>query len=295
MKPSRRVKIPAKAAGVKKIVVCSLKPHPAVLAAADWAGADLIFQIGGVQAIAAMAYGTETVPKVDKVVGPGNIYVTQAKSEIFGSCGIDLLAGPSEILIIADKTSSPDFIAADLLAQAEHDPLAQSIFISNDAGLLGKVKKEVSRQSAGLGVANLSKQVLKKSNFILTKDINQAISIANDIAPEHLVLAVKNPKQYLKLLKNFGSLFLGQLSVVAFGDYCSGTNHVLPTEGSARFSSGLSVKDFLRMQTYQYIKPQGVKRLAPIAKNMALAEGLKAHMRSVAIREVGLKKSKSRL
>ncbi len=263
--------VPAKVAGVKKVIVCSPKIQPATIVAANLAGADMIFKIGGAQAIAAMAYGTKSVPKVDKIVGPGNIYVTLAKKEVYGDCGIDMLAGPSEILIIADQSANPKFLAADLSAQAEHDPLAKSFLISNSNAAITKVKKELNKKT-------------KNINILKTKSIKEACQFANEMAPEHLVLAVENPKKYLAEVKNYGSLFLDKYSAVAFGDYCSGTNHILPTGGSAKVSGGLSVRDFIKIQTYQYISKKGAKILAKTAIKLAEAEGLKMHKKSIEIR-----------
>jgi len=276
--------IPAKVAGVREIIVCSPKIKPVTIVAVDLSGADLIFKIGGVQAIAAMAYGTETIPKVDKIVGPGNIYVTTAKKEVFGDCGIDLLAGPSEILIIADNYANPKFVAADLLAQAEHDVNTKIFFVTNSKNLIKKVNDELKIQIKKLETKNIIKEAFKNKKVILVKNLEEAIKIANQIAPEHLALQVKNPKKYLNQLKNYGSLFLNSYSAVAFGDYCSGPNHVLPTDGTSRFTGGLSVKDFIKIQTYQYITKRGAKKLAPIAKEFASFEGLDAHKKSVEIR-----------
>ena len=276
--------IPAKVAGVREIIVCSPKIKPVTIVAVDLSGAGLIFKIGGVQAIAAMAYGTETIPKVDKIVGPGNIYVTTAKKEVFGDCGIDLLAGPSEILIIADNYANPKFVAADLLAQAEHDVNTKIFFVTNSKNLIKKVNDELKIQIKKLETKNIIKEAFKNKKVILVKNLEEAIKIANQIAPEHLALQVKNPKKYLNQLKNYGSLFLNSYSAVAFGDYCSGPNHVLPTDGTSRFTGGLSVKDFIKIQTYQYITKRGAKKLASIAKEFASFEGLDAHKKSVEIR-----------
>lgn len=276
--------IPAKIAGVKEIIVCSPKIKPMTIVAADLSGADSIFNVGGVQAIAAMAYGTKTIPKVDKIVGPGNIYVTQAKKEVFGDCGIDLLAGPSEILIIADSQANPKFIAADLLAQAEHDIDTKISFVTNSKNLIKKVDKELKAQIEGLETKNIIEQALEKRKTILVKNLKEAFKVADKIAPEHLSLQVKNPKKYLNQLKNYGSLFLGEYSAVAFGDYCSGTNHVLPTDKTSRYTGGLSVKDFLKIQTYQYINKEGAEKLAKIATKFASIEGLDAHKKSVETR-----------
>lgn len=263
--------VPAKVAGVKKIIVCSPKIQPVTIVAADLAGADMIFKIGGAQAIAAMAYGTKSILKVDKIVGPGNIYVTLAKKEIFGDCGIDMLAGPSEVLIIADNTANFKFLEADLLAQLEHDPLAKATLICANKEILLKTKKEIGKS-------------IKNLKMIKVKTLDQAFNLANNEAPEHLVLAIKNAKKYLSRLKNFGSLFLGNYSAVAFGDYCSGTNHILPTNQNAKFSSGLSARDFVKIQTYQFLDKKAANDLAKTAIQLAQAEGLKMHKKSVELR-----------
>lgn len=239
--------IPAKIAGVKQIIVCSPKIKPEVIVAADLAGANRIFNIGGVQAIAALAYGTKQIPKVDKIVGPGNKFVTQAKKQVYGDVGIDFIAGPSEILIIADKTANKDFIKADLEAQKEHDKDTKIYLIK------------------------------------VSTDIDKAIDKANQIAPEHLELLVKNPEKYIKKLRNYGSLFIGNMSGVVFGDYCSGTNHILPTNKAAKYTGGLSVKDFIKIQTYQKLKP--TRRLVDTAMKLADLEGLKKHRKSAKLRK----------
>ncbi len=276
--------VPAIVAGVKKIIVCSPKIRPTTIVAADLAGADSIFNIGGVQAVAAMAYGTKTVPKVDKIVGPGNIYVTTAKKEIFGDCGIDLLAGPTEILLVADKYANPKFIAADLLGQAEHDVMTKIFFVTDSKDLIKKVNNELKLQIEKLVTKNIIKRAFKNKKTILVKNLAEAIKIANKIAPEHLSVQVKNAKSYLNQFENYGSLFLGDYSAVAFGDYCSGTNHVLPTNKTARYTGGLSVKDFVKIPTYQYINKKGAKKLAKVASKFAEMEGLDAHKKSVEIR-----------
>ncbi|PIP24101.1 MAG: histidinol dehydrogenase [Candidatus Nealsonbacteria bacterium CG02_land_8_20_14_3_00_37_10] len=276
--------IPAKVAGVKEVIVCSPKIKPVTIVSANLAGADKIFNVGGVQAIAAMAYGTKTIPKVDKVVGPGNIYVTQAKKEIFGDCGIDLLAGPTEILLIADRSSNPKFIAADLLAQAEHDINTKIIFVTDSKELIKNVNNEIKFQIKKLETKKIIKEAFKKKKVIFVKNLKGAVKIANEVAPEHLALQVKNPRRYLNQLKNYGSLFLGEYSAVAFGDYCSGTNHVLPTDKTSRYTGGLSVKDFLKIQTYQLIDKKGAKNLAKIATKFASLEGLDGHKKSAEIR-----------
>lgn len=276
--------VPARVAGVKNIIVCSPKIKPITIVAADLAGADAIYRVGGVQAIAAMAYGTKSIPKVDKIVGPGNIYVTAAKKEIFGDCGIDLLAGPSEVLIIADQFANPKFVAADLLAQAEHDIDAKITLVSNSPRLIKGAEKELKSQLSKIATKKIAKKSLKKRKTIKVKNIEEAIKIANKIAPEHLELQVKNPKKYLNQLRNYGSLFLGEYSGVVFGDYCSGTNHVLPTGGTAKYTGGLSVKDFVKILTYQQVSKKGAKNLAKIAEKLASVEGLNAHQKSAEIR-----------
>lgn len=273
--------IPAKVAGVKEVIVCSPKIKPVTIVAADLSGADLIFNVGGVQAITALAYGTETIPRVDKIVGPGNIYVTQAKKEVFGDCGIDLLAGPSEILVIADKYANPKYVAADLLAQAEHDVNTKIFLISDSKDLIKEVNKELKTQLDKIATKEVIRESLRKEKEILVKNLKEAIKIANEIAPEHLSLQVKNPRKYLNQLRNYGSLFLGAYSAVAFGDYCSGPNHVLPTDRTSRYAGGLSVKDFIKIQTYQYITRDGAEKLAKIATKFASLEGLNAHKKSI--------------
>lgn len=276
--------IPAKIAGVKNIIACSPKIKPEVIVAADFAGADSIYKIGGVQAIAAMTYGTETIPKVNKIVGPGNIYVTGAKKEIYGDCGIDFLAGPSEIMIIADKWANPVFIAADLLAQAEHDVNAKLVFVTDSSKLIEKVEKELKIQLKNIKTKDIAEKSLKNIKIIKVKKLEEAVKIANEFASEHLEIQIRNPKRFLNKLKNYGSLFLGGYSAVAFGDYCSGTNHVLPTSGAAKYTGGLSVKDFIKIQTYQYITKSGAKKLEEIAENLASIEGLDAHSKSAKLR-----------
>jgi len=252
--------VPAKTAGVKEIIVCSPNIKPEVIVAADIAGATKIFNVGGVQAIAALAYGTKQIPKVDKIIGPGNRYVTEAKKLVFGDVGIDFIAGPSEILVIADETADMDIVKADLEAQKEHDKDAKAWFVKIDS----------------------------KSK----KGIDKAIKKANDIAPEHLEIFVNDPKRYINKLKNYGSLFIGNQSGIVFGDYCSGTNHILPTNKAARYNGGLSVRDFVKIQTYQKIKPD--KKLINIAMKLAECEGLEKHRKSAEIRLKCFKQPKNR-
>lgn len=276
--------IPAKVAGVKEIIVCSPKIKNETIVAADIAGADKIFRIGGIQAIAAMAYGTRQIPKVDKIVGPGNIYVTEAKKEVYGDVGIDFLAGPSEVMVIADEFADPEIIAADLLAQLEHDINARAFLVTDSSSIIIKTKNEISRQLRNLSTKGIIKKSIKNLKIISIKNINESIKIADEIAPEHLELQIRNPERLMEKLRNYGSLFIGQCSAEAFGDYCSGTNHVLPTRGGARFTSGLSVRDFVKLQTYQKIDEKGVKKLSPAALKLSKVEGLSAHNKSVQIR-----------
>ena len=276
--------VPARVAGVKEIIVCSPKIKSETIVAADIAGADRIFKIGGIQAIAAMAYGTESVPKVDKVVGPGNAYVTAAKKEIYGDCGIDFLAGPSEVMIIADESADFELVAADILAQLEHDANARAFLATNSSAIINNTKKEIQKQSATLKTKNIIKESLKNLKIMLVKNIDESVNVANEIAPEHLELQIKNPEKIIKKLRNYGSLFIGHYSAEAFGDYCSGTNHVLPTRGGARFTSGLSVRDFIKLQTYQKITQDGAKKLASAALQLSKVEGLEAHNKSIARR-----------
>ncbi len=271
--------IPAKVAGVKEIIVVS-PPRPdnyGLIVAADIAGADMILRIGGSQAIAALAYGTMSVPKVDKIVGPGNIYVTAAKKMVYGDVGIDFLAGPSEVMIYSDK-GNPSYIAADMIAQAEHDELASSVFVTTNAALAKKVKKEISRQQAN----STARKALRKYGKIIVKGSeDDAFSFINESAPEHLMI---EDERQLEKVQNAGSIFIGGYSPVSAGDYASGTNHVLPTNGAARFASGLSVMDFIRMPSVQKISKQGIRKLGSTIIQLAEAEGLKAHANAVRLR-----------
>jgi len=267
------------------VIVCSPKIKPITIIAANLAGADRIFNIGGVQAIGAMAFGTESVPKVDKIVGPGNKYVVAAKKEVFGEVGIDFIAGPSEILIIADEGSNAKFIAADLLAQAEHSKDSKVNLITNSKKIAAEVNKELKLQLKKLKTKEIAKVSLKNGRIIIVKNLKkEAVEIANKIAPEHLELQVKNPRSLMKKLKNYGSLFLGKYSAEVFGDYCSGTNHILPTNRAARYTGGLSVKDFLKIVTCQEITQKGANKLSKIASKFAEIEGLDAHKKSAEIR-----------
>jgi len=273
--------IPAKMAGVNEVIICSPKIQSITLVAADIAGADRVFQIGGIQAIAAMAYGTESVPQVDKIIGPGNKYVTAAKREVYGMVGIDFIAGPSEVMVIADEEGGdPGRIAADLLAQAEHDPDAGVYLVTDSKEFGEKVIAEVNTQLEVLPTKEIAEQAVANGLVILTKDMQQAIDVANRAAPEHLELQVRDPREFKPELKNYGSLFIGSYSGEVFGDYCSGTNHILPTNRAARYTGGLSVLDFFKVLTYQELTPEGAKRLAKTAAILAKVEGLEAHCRA---------------
>lgn len=277
--------IPAKTAGCKEIIVCSPKIKPVTIVAADIAGADRIFNVGGVQAIAAMACGTKQIPEVDKIVGPGNVYVNLAKKEVYGKVGIDFIAGPSEVLIIADETANPSFIAADLLAQAEHDVNAIPVLLTTSKNIAKKTKIELKTQLSKLKTREIAEKALKNGKIIVVKNIEKAIKIANEKAPEHLELQIKDAKSYISKCRNYGSLFIGDYSAEVFGDYCSGPNHILPTAGAARYSGGLSVKDFIKIQIYQKVTRKGLKKLIPTASKLSEVEGLYAHKNASDIRK----------
>jgi len=281
--------IPAKVAGVKEIIVCSPKIQPATLTACKLAGVDKVFRVGGVQAIAGMAYGTETIPKVDKITGPGNKYVTAAKKEVYGVCGIDFLAGPSEVMVIADETANPSFVAADLLAQCEHDPDARAYLVITCEKFADEVTKKVDDFLKTLDTKEIASKSIQKSIIILVENINQAVEIANKKAPEHLEICYRNAEKDIEKYKNYGSLFIGDYSAEVFGDYCSGTNHILPTNGVARYTGGLSVFDFVKIQTYQQISKQAAQNiLGETASNLANIEGLMAHKLSADLRKYKL-------
>ena len=282
--------IPARVAGVKKIVVCSPPGtngdiNPALVAAADLAGATDIYRIGGAQAIAAMACGTETVPKVDKIVGPGNIFVTAAKMQVSKDVAIDLPAGPSEILVVADSTASPFIIAADLLAQAEHDPSTWAILLTTSKSLAFAVEKEVGAQLELLPRREIAKSSVQKRGFIvIVRDLKEAVNYANTIAPEHLEILTKAPSKVLDGVRNAGAVFLGEYSPVAFGDYSAGMNHVLPTGGYAKTYSGLSTRDFVKTISFLECSKQGYSNLKETTVTLAKLEGLDAHAKSVSVR-----------
>ncbi|MBQ9544998.1 MAG: histidinol dehydrogenase [Clostridia bacterium] len=282
--------IPAKLAGCGQVVMTTPPRKdgtvsPAVLAAARIAGVDRIFKTGGAQAIAALAYGTETVPAVDKIVGPGNAYVAEAKRQVSGKVGIDMIAGPSEILIISDERSSPAVLAADLLSQAEHDRMASAVLITTSAELAGKVSEEIEKQLSLLERKDIARESIDKNGrIIITKTLEEAVEISNLIAPEHLELAVEEPFALLDRVKNAGSVFLGRYCPEALGDYFAGPNHTLPTSGTARFSSPLSVDDFVKKTQITYFSREALKEVARDVEKLARTEGLTAHARSAVIR-----------
>ncbi|MDR0951878.1 MAG: histidinol dehydrogenase [Oscillospiraceae bacterium] len=278
--------IPASLAGVEEIVMVTPpgadgKISPDILAAAQIAGVDRIFKCGGAQAIAALAYGTESVPRVDKIVGPGNVFVAEAKRQVFGVVGIDMIAGPSEILVISDRNSDPAVIAADLLSQAEHDKNASAILITICKRFANLVAKEIERQLETLTRAEIARESIDSNGkIIIVKTIEQAIEISNELAPEHLELCVDEPFDYLSAVRNAGSVFLGRNCPEALGDYFAGTNHTLPTGGTARFSSPLSVDDFVKKSSYMYYSPSALERDAEKIAAFAEREGLSGHGRS---------------
>jgi histidinol dehydrogenase len=281
--------VPAQVAGVERIVMAVPAPggtlNPLVLAAARLAGVSEIYRIGGAQAIAALAYGTETIAPVAKIVGPGNAYVAAAKRQVFGDVGIDMIAGPSEVLIVADAANDPDWIAADLLAQAEHDRAAQSILITDDAGFGRAVETVIDRQLKRLRRAEIAAASWRDFGaVIVVEKLDDAVPLANRIAAEHLELAIDNAESFLARIRNAGAVFLGRYTPEVIGDYVGGSNHVLPTARSARFSSGLSVLDFVKRTSILKLGPEQLRALAPSAITLAEAEGLDAHGRSVAIR-----------
>jgi len=277
--------IPAKVAGVKNIVVCSPKISSVTIVAADIAGADSIYRIGGVQAIGAMAYGTETVPRVNKIVGPGNKYVAAAKKEVYGLVGIDFIAGPSEVLIIADEFANPNLIAADMLAQAEHDPSSRAELITFKIDFAKRVELSLKEQLSKLKTREVAGQSIEDNGaIIIARTPEEAIEIANKRAPEHLELQLKDVEGIIPKLRNYGSLFIGEYSAEVFGDYCSGPNHTLPTNGCARYTGGLSVKDFLKVLTFQKVTKEASTILIPVASKLAEVEGLYAHKNAADIR-----------
>ena len=281
--------IPAIIAGVKRIVMVNPrnkgKQNSGVLYAAKKCGIKEIYSIGGAQAVATLAYGTKKIIKVSKIVGPGNLYVTTAKKEIFGDVGIDMVAGPSEITVVGDKYSNPNWIASDLIAQAEHDEQSQSILISKDKNIINKVKKLLFYQLNKLPRKSIAMKSLKSNGILISVSSDQKlIEVINKIAPEHLELNIKNYKNYVNRITNAGSIFLGKYSTEAVGDYLAGTNHVLPTAGSAKFSSGLSVYDFYKRISYINLSKKGIETLGPSVITLANFEGLEGHAKSVELR-----------
>lgn len=281
--------IPARIAGVEEIILVTPakdgKLNPLIAAAAKVSGVHRIFKIGGAQAIAALAYGTETIPKVDKIVGPGNAYVAAAKKLVFGQVDIDMIAGPSEVVVIADKTANASFAAADLLAQLEHDEMAAAVLFTPEENLAQEVSQEVARQLQTLSrTAILEKSRSRYGAIIVTADIEQAIELSNIFAPEHLELMVEDPAAALSRVRNAGSVFLGSFTPEALGDYMAGTNHILPTEGTARFSSPLGVYDFVKRMSVLRFSPEALNKLGRQTAHFARIEGLDAHANSVDVR-----------
>ena len=282
--------VPAKIAGCKEIVLCTPpdkngKIHPAILFAAQMAGVSKIFKAGGVQAIAAMAYGTESVPKVYKIFGPGNQYVTAAKQLVsLRDVAIDMPAGPSEVEVLADDSANPVFVAADLLSQAEHGVDSQAVLITTSEKLQGDVMKEVERQLAELPRREIAEESLANSKLILVKDMDEALELTNEYAPEHLIIETENYREIAERVINAGSVFLGSFSPESAGDYASGTNHTLPTNGYAKAYSGVSLDSFIRKITFQEIRPEGMKAIGPAIEIMAANEQLDAHKNAVSVR-----------
>ena len=283
--------IPAKIAGCKEIVMVTPpnaegKVNPVILAAAKIAGVDRIFKVGGAQAVAALAYGTESVPKVDKIVGPGNAFVAEAKKQVFGMVSIDMIAGPSEILVVADKTCNPKFVAADLLSQAEHDKMASAVLVCDDMDFAEAVSAELERQIPLLPREEIARTSIDNNGkIIVADDLLKAIDIANEIAPEHLELCMDNPFDYLDKIKHAGSIFMGKYCPEALGDYFAGPNHTLPTGGTAKFSSPLSVDDFVKTMQFTYYTKDALSKVADDVALFATEEGLTAHAKSAVVRK----------
>ena len=281
--------IPAKVAGVAELIMVTPTPdgvrNPLVLAAAAIAGVDRVFAIGGAQAVGALAYGTATIPAVDKIVGPGNAYVAAAKRRVYGTVGIDMIAGPSEILIICDGTTPADWIAMDLFSQAEHDELAQAILLSPDAAFLEQVEAAIARLLPTMPRADILRTSLgNRGALIQVRDLQQACEIANDIAPEHLEISTQDPQRWAGQIRHAGAIFMGRYTSEALGDYCAGPNHVLPTARTARFSSPLGVYDFQKRSSLIQVSPDGAQTLGRIAATLAYGEGLQAHAASAEYR-----------
>jgi histidinol dehydrogenase len=282
--------LPAKVAGVGELIMVVPTPdgvkNQLVLAAAYLAGVDRVFTIGGAQAVAALAYGTATIPKVDKIVGPGNAYVASAKRRVFGTVGIDMIAGPSEILVICDGLTNPDWVAMDLFSQAEHDELAQAILLSPDAAFIEAVAASASKLLEQMPRKDIIRTALENRGALIhVADLDEACRISNRIAPEHLELSVADPQALLPKLKHAGAIFMGRYTSEALGDYCAGPNHVLPTSGTARFSSPLGVYDFQKRSSLILVSAQGAQTLGAIASTLAFGEGLQAHAQSALFRK----------
>lgn len=282
--------VPAKVAGVEKLIMCTPPSkdgsiNPAILVAAREAGVDEVYRAGGAQAVAAMAYGTETIFSVDKICGPGNVYVATAKRLVFGDCDIDMFAGPSEILVIADSSAVPEYVAADLLSQAEHDMLASSVLVTDDVSLLDTVKTEIEKQLLKLKRNEITEKSLKNFGFgILVDNIEEAIEVSNNIAPEHLELCVKEPMSILGMIKNAGAIFVGNYSPEPLGDYMAGPSHVLPTSGTARFSSPVNVDQFIKKTSLIYYNKQSLETTSDDIVRFAEAELLDAHANAIKVR-----------
>ncbi|MDG3212787.1 histidinol dehydrogenase [Streptococcus parasuis] len=280
--------VPAKIAGVSEIVMITPPQetyHPAILVAAKLAGVDKIYQVGGAHGIAALAYGTESIPKVDKITGPGNIYVATAKKLVYGLVGIDMIAGPSEIGVIADETANPVYVAADLLSQAEHDKLARAILVTNSAKLAQQVEQEIERQLESLPRKEIAAaSIADNGRIILTETVDEMFELMNLVAPEHLEIAMENAYEYLPFVKHAGSIFLGHFTSEPIGDYFAGTNHVLPTSGTSRFYSALGVHDFIKRIQYTQYSKEAVQAASQAITTLAYSEGLAAHARAIEVR-----------
>jgi len=277
--------VPARVAGVKEVILCSPTTSPVVLAASSVAGVDRVFRIGGAQAVGAMAYGTASVPKVDIICGPGNIFVTLAKKMVYGDVGIDGLYGPTETVIVADRSAKANHCAADLLAQAEHDSMASPIFITDSLALVAEVEAELSKQAASLERRQIAESAVSNGGCLaLVEDLDEAIELANYVAPEHMCLVVEEPWKWAGKVRNAGGLFLGHWSPEVAGDYIAGPSHVMPTGGTARFSSALGVRQFLRTMPVVALREEDMDGIAEAAARMARAEGLTAHARAMEMR-----------
>ena len=281
--------LPAKIAGVKGIIMVTPPQkdgiNPAVLGAAKLAGVDAVYQVGGAQGVAALAYGTEQIPKVDKIVGPGNIYVATAKRQVFGQVDIDMIAGPSEIGVIADESANPVHLAADLLSQAEHDPRARAIMVTNSEKLANLVSDEVERQLSQLPRESIARPAIENNSYIAVMDsVEDMFTVMNEVAPEHLEIQLPDPMEYMSMVENAGSVFLGRYASEPLGDYVGGTNHVLPTSGTAKFSSPLGVYDFVKRISFTQFSRERLQEVAKDITTLARTEGLEAHARAIEVR-----------